>query len=116
MPPERSRIGVRVVEGVHRVARFDLQVKADTGCDIANRDFHTPALAIPEELDLLAPTQPLGEFSRGWAHALKDTAWRHLFQVHAETGTFGFQRFGELASRAGASGRRSPGDLRPSDR
>jgi hypothetical protein len=34
----------------------------------------------------LAPTQPLGQFSRGWAHALKDTAGRHLFQVHAETG------------------------------
>jgi hypothetical protein len=108
VPPERSRIGARVVEGIHRVARFDLQVEAETGCDIANRDLHTPALAVPEELDLFAPTQPQGQFSRGWTHALKDTAGRHLFQVHAETETsVSSASASRFASRAGASGRRS---------
>jgi hypothetical protein len=44
-----GRVGVRVVEGVDRAARRDVEVEARPGLDVADGKLHALAVRVPEE-------------------------------------------------------------------
>jgi len=47
-----------MVEGVDRIAWFDLDVKAHVGGDVANGKLHSVGLGVPEKENLDRPALP----------------------------------------------------------
>jgi len=64
-----GRVGVGVVEGVDRIARCDLNVKARAGCQVSDGKFHSVELGVPKEENFHRPAQSLGQFSSRRTHA-----------------------------------------------
>src|SRR4029077_10238989 len=107
MAPERRGVRIWMVERVQRAARRDLEVEAEAGVDVPNRDLEVPVPRVPQEEDLVASAQPLGQFprSRFASHAPEDTGAGDLFRGYAEIST-------SSANAAGSSVRESSRSFR----
>src|SRR2546428_7143247 len=58
-----GRVGVGVVEGVDRIRRRDLDVKAVPGRLVEDGKLHLLDRGMPKQQNFVHPTQPLGEFT-----------------------------------------------------
>src|SRR5437867_170325 len=59
-----GRVGVRVIEGIERILRGDLDLEARAGCLVVKDELDRVGVGVPDEEDFDARGQPLGQLSR----------------------------------------------------
>jgi hypothetical protein len=82
------RVGIGVVERIHRIPRRDLEADCGAGCHVAHGKLHPVALGVPKEENLDRPAPPLGQFSTARAD-LMDRWGRRAVAVADDTRALG---------------------------
>src|SRR5262245_21998924 len=78
-------IGVRVVEGVERVAGLDIDVEPRVGRGVVEENLDPVGLGVPEEANLDRPRLPLGELSAGCTELIHGRSLRSFCSSPLET-------------------------------